>query len=199
MLAFMLTSFLIELTPGPNMAYLATVALAEGRRPALMAVAGVALGLAVSGIGAALGLTALAVSYPILLVALRYGGIAYLFWLAWDTWKEPKADGADELASFRRGLITNLLNPKAFVFYLSVLPGFLSDGLASALPVTLVYVAVYVLIATLVHAGIVLAADTLRPALMASGTQLMIRRVLAMGLVGVALWFAWSTRAILPG
>jgi threonine/homoserine/homoserine lactone efflux protein len=199
MLAFLLTSLLIELTPGPNMAYLATVALAEGRRPAMMAVAGVALGLAISGLAAALGLAALALSYPVLLQVLRYAGIAYLLWLAWDTWKQPAEGATDELASFRRGLITNLLNPKAFAFYVSVLPGFLPDGMTSAFPVTIVYVAVYVAVATAVHAGIVLAADALRPTLTASGRRLVIRRVLALGLVGVAVWFAWSTRMVTAG
>ncbi len=93
MFAFALTSLLIELTPGPNMAYLATVALAQGRRPALMAVAGVALGLSLSGVAAALGLAAIAVSTPMLLDVLRYAGIAYLLWLAWDTWRDPVATG----------------------------------------------------------------------------------------------------------
>jgi threonine/homoserine/homoserine lactone efflux protein len=195
MLAFALTSLLIELTPGPNMAYLATVALAQGRRPALMAVAGVALGLALSGLGAAFGLAALAAASPLVPQALRYAGIAYLVWLAYDTWREPGEGGGDELASFRRGLITNLLNPKAFAFYLSVMPGFLPQGGETATGVVLLHVGVYVAIATGVHAAIVIAADGLRPLLERAGPRRTIRRALALGLLGVALWFALSTRS----
>jgi threonine/homoserine/homoserine lactone efflux protein len=193
-LGFAATAFLIELTPGPNMAYLATVALAKGRRPALLAVAGVAVGLALSGLAAALGLAAIAVSYPLLLQLLRYAGIAYLLWLAFDTWREPRESGDEELASFQRGLIANLLNPKAFAFYLSVMPNFLPDGETTSIPVTLVFVAVYVAIATFVHTGIVLAADRMRLLLGSAASRLIVRRVLALGLVAVAIWFAYSTR-----
>jgi threonine/homoserine/homoserine lactone efflux protein len=199
MLAFALTSFLIELTPGPNMAYLASVALAHGRKSALMAVAGVALGLLTCGLVAAFGLDATAVSHPFMLSLLHYAGIAYLLWLAFDTWREPKEQGENELASFQRGFITNLLNPKAFAFYLSVMPGFLPDGPLSALPITLLHVAVYVAIATAVHTAIILAADRLRPHLEAAGSRLLIRRFLALSLVGVAIWFGWSTRMAATG
>jgi threonine/homoserine/homoserine lactone efflux protein len=195
MLSFALMALLIELTPGPNMAYLAALALARGRRTALLAVAGVALGLALSGLAATFGLAALATASPAFMTSLRYAGIAYLLWLAYDTWREPKGEGEDELASFRRGLITNLLNPKAFAFYLSVMPGFLPEGGSSATPVVLLYVFVYVLIATAVHAAIVIAADALRPFLEKAGPRQTIRRFLALGLVGVAVWFALSTRS----
>jgi threonine/homoserine/homoserine lactone efflux protein len=194
MLAFALTSLLIELTPGPNMAYLAAVALSQGRRSALMAVAGVALGLALSGTAAAFGLAALATASPVVLQGLRWAGIAYLLWLAFDTWREQKGEGADELASFRRGLITNLLNPKAFAFYLSVMPGFLPEG--GGIGLVLLHVAIYVAIATLVHSAIVIAADALRPFLERAGPRRLIRRILAAGLVGVAIWFALSTRSV---
>ncbi|MCA3565575.1 MAG: LysE family transporter [Methylocystis sp.] len=62
--AFLLTSILIELTPGPNMAWLAALALSRGRRPARIAVAGVATGLSFLGLMAALGLGALVAGSP---------------------------------------------------------------------------------------------------------------------------------------
>jgi threonine/homoserine/homoserine lactone efflux protein len=194
MWAFALTSLIIELTPGPNMAYLATVALDRGRRPALMAVLGVSIGLAIVGVAAAFGLAGLAYASPVVLTGLRYAGIAYLLWLAYDTWRsEGAASEAGAFVSFRRGLLTNLLNPKAAAFYLSVMPGFLPAGSLASPMVTLAYVLVYVGIATGVHAAIVIAADRLRPALAASGGRRAVRRGLALGLVGVALWFAAST------
>ena len=56
---FALTSLIVELTPGPNMAYLALIAATEGRRPGFAAVAGVALGLGVLGLAAGFGLATL--------------------------------------------------------------------------------------------------------------------------------------------
>ena len=72
---FALTSMLIELTPGPNMAYLAVVSATQGRRPGFAAVAGVALGLSIVGLAAALGLAALIGASPVLYQALRWGGV----------------------------------------------------------------------------------------------------------------------------
>ena len=137
--AFALTALLIELTPGPNMAWLALLAATEGRRLGFAAVAGVALGLSLIGLLAALGLSALLQSQPLAYQALRWAGVAYLLWIAWDTWRGASGDehgagqGASAAAQFRRGLITNLLNPKAAVFYIALLPTFITPGRGSPL------------------------------------------------------------------
>lgn len=197
-LAFALTATIIELTPGPNMVWLAIVSATEGRRPGYAAVAGVALGLTIVGLAAAFGLTAAIDASPPLFQALRWGGVLYLLWLAWDGWRDGGvAEGTPPDAPlevyFRRGLITNLLNPKAAVFYIAVLPGFLAmDGplLRGTLSLSLVYVAV----ATLIHAAIVTAAGAARAWLDDPIRERRIRRTLSGALALVALWFAWKTR-----
>src|SRR5262245_26306480 len=110
------------------MAYLAALSLSRGWRAGLAAVAGVALGLAAVGAAAALGLAAAIENSTLLYETLRWGGVAYLLWLAWDAWSTADDitpdDGAGEdvqISAFRRGLITNLLNPKAAVFYVAIL------------------------------------------------------------------------------
>lgn len=194
---FALTSLLIELTPGPNMAYLALIAATEGRKPGYAAVAGVALGLTVVGLAAALGLTALISASPVAYQALRWAGVGYLLWLAWEGWRGAKE--TNQLAKagsslglyFQRGLITNLLNPKAAVFYVAVLPGFLVPGTSVTEVITLS--AIYVGVATVVHLAIVTAAGTARDWLDNSARERVIRRVLALALVGVAVWMVWKT------
>lgn len=196
---FALASLVIELTPGPNMAWLAVVAAAEGRRPGLAAVAGVALGLLVVGLAAAFGLAAAISASPPLYHGLRWGGVAWLLWLAWDGWRD--AAGPDEAVPegwalgryFRRGLITNLLNPKAAVFYVAVLPGFVTTPQAP-LSQTVTLSLVYVAIATLVHGGIVTLAGSTRSLLTDPHRTLLLRRALSLALAVVALWFAWTTR-----
>jgi threonine/homoserine/homoserine lactone efflux protein len=189
---FLLTSFLIELTPGPNMAWLAALALSKGRKPALIAVAGVASGLALLGGLAALGLGAVVAASPWLYQILRAFGFLYLLWLAWETWKlAPQEEGG--FGSFRDGLVTNLLNPKAGLFYVAVLPAFIDPASGPALGQTLFLVAIYVAVATGVHAAIVIFASSLRQALVVDGSMLIVRRGLALGLVSVALWFLWKT------
>lgn len=195
--AFLLTSLLVELTPGPNMAWLVIVAGSEGARVGLAAVAGVALGLLVVGLAAALGLAALVAASPVLYEGLRWGGAAYLLWLAWDGWRgaaeeAPPLPGRAVLRAFRRGLVTNLLNAKAGVFYVAVLPPFLDPAqpvLGQSLGLTLAYVAV----ATGVHAGIALAAGQARQVLTDPRQERVVRRVLSVALAGVAVWLLWRT------
>ena len=196
--AFVLTSTVIELTPGPNMAWLAIVAASEGRRPGYAAVAGVAIGLAVVGIAAALGLAAAITASPVLYQGLRWGGVLYLLWLAWDGWRDGD-DGVDHMPAgarlrryFRRGLITNLLNPKAAVFYIAVLPGFTNPG-GTVLVETITLSLVYVAVATAIHAAIVTLAGLARRILDDPRRSRIVRRVLSALLACIALWFAWAT------
>ena len=92
-----------------------------------------------------------------------------------------------------RGLITNLLNPKAALFYIAVLPTFIDPDLHPAGQAVTLSV-IYVLVATLVHATIVTLASLLRPVLANKRVMTMAGKVFALALVGVAVWIAWSTR-----
>jgi threonine/homoserine/homoserine lactone efflux protein len=200
LLAFALTCLVIELTPGPNMAYLAVLSASEGRRAGLAATTGIALGLGIIGVAAALGLTAVIANSRWLYEAWRWCGVLYLIWLAWEGWR-----GEDETSPgrartpesdatyFRRGLITNLLNPKAAVFYVAILPTFIESGapiMAQAVALSLIYVA----IATTVHCGIVLLADAAEPWLNHPERSRVLRRVLSAILFGIALWLLYATR-----
>jgi len=87
LLAFALTVFVIELTPGPNMAWLAVLSADRGRRAGFAAVLGVMTGLALLGLLAALGFSALIARTPWLFEVLRYGGTLFLLWLAFEGWQ----------------------------------------------------------------------------------------------------------------
>lgn len=87
---------------------------------------------------------------------------------------------------FRQGVVTNLLNPKAAVFYVTILPGFLPP--AATLPLAVSFSAIYVGIATAVHGTIVAAAGRTRRALSNPTRVANARRVMAVALVGVAFW-----------
>ena len=201
LLAFALTAFLIEITPGPNMAYLAALSLSQGARAGFAAVAGIALGLAVYGVAAAIGLSAIIDNSTVLYETLRWAGVVYLLWLAWQAWAaereiSPQATidvEASPWIAFRRGLITNLLNPKAAVFYVAMLPDFVQPGSGSAFKQTLMLSAIYVGIATAIHAMIVLLASRLQRVIETPDKRRTIRRMLAVMLAAIAIWFAWST------
>lgn len=196
--AFFLTSLAIELTPGPNMAYLALVGVSRGRADGLMAVAGVCIGLAALGAIVGVGLGSLILDNVVVYEVLRWAGFAYLLWLAYESWRDGRR-GAEEgdipktrWLFFRRGFITNALNPKAALFYATVMPAFVS----SAQPVlgqTTALVAVYVVAATLVHTGIVLLASTLQPLFLKPQFRSRAGTVFAIALAGVAVWLLVKT------
>jgi threonine/homoserine/homoserine lactone efflux protein len=198
---FALTSAIIEMTPGPNMTWLAVVAVTEGRRAGYSAVAGVCLGLAFIGLAAAFGMATVIADYPAVYQAMRWAGVAYLLWLAWDAWRDAGAaeepEAGQETRFFWRGLVTNMLNPKAALFYLAVLPGFVAPG-TDALTATVILTLIYVVIATLIHAGIVTLAGAARGLLENPDRERRVRRVLAAALALVAVWFVVASRTGLP-
>lgn len=198
-LPFLLTCAVIELTPGPNMAYLAVLSASDGRRAGFAATLGIALGLLIVGIAAALGVAALISSSDLAYQTLRILGIGYLLYLAWDGWRAETETSAGKMEGptatmkfFKRGLIVNLLNPKAAVFYVAILPGFITAGAVTtqALTLTITYVA----LATAIHAIIVLLAGTAQKFLQDTRKRLIARRALSVALALIALWFAWDTR-----
>ena len=197
-LSFALAATLIELTPGPNMAYLAVLSIQNGRRAGLSAVVGIALGLLGAGLAAALGLATLIEVFPPVYNVLRWAGVLYLLWLAWEGWRGSEGSpveagriGWAQAVYFRRGLITNLLNPKAFLFYLAVLPRFV-DPTRPLMPQTIVLSLLYVAIATAIHAGIAVLAGATQP-LIGDRKGRIVRRALSLALAGVAIWLAFAT------
>jgi threonine/homoserine/homoserine lactone efflux protein len=198
LVAYFLTALAIELTPGPNMAYLALVGVSRGRRAGFMAVLGVALGLALLGALVGIGLGSLILENRLVYEILRWAGAAYLVWLAWDGCREARgqADAGDlpdrPITYFRRGFVTNLLNPKAALFFVTVMPGFIAAG-QPLLAQTTLLVALYVAAATLIHAAIVLLAATLQPVFTHPRLRRGAAAVFALALVGVAVWLLLKT------
>ncbi|MFC5145199.1 LysE family translocator [Streptomyces aureoversilis] len=144
------------LTPGPNMIYLVSRSITQGRRAGLVSLLGVAVGFFVYLLAAVAGLATLFSLVPAVYTVLKLAGAAYLAYLAWKTLKpggvsafDPKPlppDPARKL--FTMGLVTNLLNPKIAILFISVLPQFIDPdrgsvaGQSLVLGLTLIAVAV---------------------------------------------------------
>jgi threonine/homoserine/homoserine lactone efflux protein len=192
---FIVTVLVIELTPGPNMAWLALISATNGRRAGLAALIGIALGLSMIGLIAAYGLAEIIATSPKVAQILRWAGVLYMLWLAWDAWprhlssvsatiEAPRSDAKH----FRRGLLINLLNPKAGFVFVGVLPEFI-DPSKAAVAQSLLLTTLYVAIATAVHLVIVLLAGFGQQWLGTSGRERSLRQVFALLLVGIAIWF----------
>jgi len=183
------------------MAYLAALTLDRGRAAGLLAVVGVAAGLSVHAVVAAFGLGALISKAPPIYEVLRWTGVAYILFLAWEGWQpdrenSPGYAGVASGSLFWRGFLSNVFNPKSIMFFVSVVPGFVRhDPGDPSLPVQIgLFGMIYVAIATTIHASIVVLASQLRPWLITGSRQNTIRRILSLALALVAVWLAWATR-----
>jgi threonine/homoserine/homoserine lactone efflux protein len=197
--SFVLAATLIELTPGPNMTWLAVLGASKGRTAALAAVAGICLGLAIAATVAGTGLGLLFNQFPQLANILRWAGTLYLFYLAWDAWHDADEalmqSDSSVSQSFTQGMITNVLNPKAYLFYLAMLPQFV-DATQSQARQIIMLSAIYVAIATAIHAIIALLAGSAAEWLQRSSSARFLRKILALLIAATAAWFFYSTRII---
>ncbi|MES2871756.1 MAG: LysE family translocator [Pseudomonadota bacterium] len=134
LLIFAAACLLMVLTPGPNMIYLISRSICQGRKAGVTSLIGVVGGFFVHMFAAAAGLTAVFLAVPMAYEALKWAGALYLLWMAWQALK-PGARSpfeAQELAPdsspklVLMGFMTSVLNPKVAVFYLSVFPQFIS-------------------------------------------------------------------------
>ena len=134
LLLFAGAALLMVLTPGPNMIYLISRSICQGRKAGVISLLGVILGFVVHMFAAALGITALFLAIPIAYDLLKWAGAAYLLYLAWQAVRpgarspfearQLPADPPSRLLLM--GFLTNVLNPKIAVFYLSVFPQLVS-------------------------------------------------------------------------
>jgi threonine/homoserine/homoserine lactone efflux protein len=164
LMLFALAALLLVLTPGPNMVYCVSRSLTQGPRAGLLSLAGVLAGFGVHLLAASLGLTALLAAVPMAFDAIRIAGAAYLLWLAWQAVK-PGGTAPFEARDlphdtprklFLMGFMTNLLNPKVAMFYLSFFPQFLHPERGQWLLQSLSLGAVQITISGLVNALLVL-------------------------------------------
>ncbi|GLQ53478.1 LysE family translocator [Devosia nitrariae] len=119
-----------QASPGPNMFAVAEAALGQGRRTALMVVAGINTGMLVWATGVAIGLGALFEELPVLLTALKFLGAAYLIYLAYKGLKAAITPGGStvraaksrlsDIAAWRRGFLVIMTNPKAALMWSAV-------------------------------------------------------------------------------
>ena len=196
LLAFALVSLGMVLTPGPNMVYLVSRSICQGRRAGMISLGGVALGFVFYMICAAFGITALIMAVPYAYDVLRYAGAVYLLYLAWQAVRpngqspfEVKTLAADSPKKlFAMGLMTNLLNPKIAVMYLSLLPQFIEPQQGSVFAQSMILGFTQITVSLTVNMAITLAAGSIAVFLTRHPRWIMIQRWL-MGSVLTALAF----------
>lgn len=169
LLGFAAISLGMVLTPGPNMVYLISRSICQGRAAGLVSLGGVALGFVFYMICAAFGITALVMAVPFAYDTLRFAGALYLLYLAWKAVKPGghslfqiknlPQDGPRKL--FMMGFLTNLLNPKIAVMYLSLLPQFITPEHGSVLGQSVMLGVTQIVVSVGVNTVIVIASGSI--------------------------------------
>lgn len=166
LLIFGLAALAMVLSPGPNMVYLISRSICQGRKAGFISLLGVMAGFLVHMLAAAIGLTALFMAIPLAYEVVKWLGAAYLMYLAWQTVKPDAASpfearvlpGESTKRLFTMGFLTNALNPKIAVFYLSIFPQFVSPEHGSVFLQSLVLGTVQIIVSFSVNLAIALSA-----------------------------------------
>ncbi|MBB0232390.1 LysE family translocator [Streptomyces calidiresistens] len=189
----------LVLTPGPNMVYLVSRSVVQGRRAGLISLLGVAAGFLVYLIAAAAGIATLFAHVPVAYTAVKIAGALYLAYLAWTTLRpggtsafDPRPLPPDRPRKlFTMGLVTNLLNPKIAILYVSVLPQFVDPERGSVALQSLLLGLIQIVIAVTVNGLIAVGAGSVSTFLRSRPTWLRLQRyVMGTVLAGMAVHVA---------
>lgn len=199
-LAFLLTSLIVVATPGTGVLYTLAVALTSGGRASVFAAIGCTLGIIPAMLAAILGLAAVMHTSALAFSALKWAGVLYLLYMAWQTLRETGALSVGERRPERSaarvvatGFLLNILNPKLSIFFLAFLPQFLSADADHPLARMLELSAVFMAMTLVVFVIYGLFAASVRDRVVTRPRVMMwLRRVFAGGfaLLGVRLAFA---------
>lgn len=141
LLIFIIAAFGLVITPGPNMIYLISRSISQGKRAGIISLSGVIVGFLFHVIMVSFGLTAILMAVPFAYTFLKWLGVGYLLYLAWNAIK-PRSKSVFETTSlkddsnfklFQMGFLTNVLNPKIAVFYMSFFPQFIKPEYGNVL------------------------------------------------------------------
>ena len=159
-LAFLVTSLVIVATPGTGAIYTIAAGLQRGRRASLIAALGCTLGTIPHLVAAVTGLAAVLHASAVAFSVIKYAGVAYLLYLAWQTWRDRSPLEAESTVAppstarvIGQAILINVLNPKLTIFFFVFLPQFVSPGDPNAVRQMLLLSAVFMLLTLVVFAG----------------------------------------------
>lgn len=199
MVAFLLASLALALTPGPAVIYVVTRALAQGKRAGLASVIGVALGNLGNAIGASIGLAALFAISSLAFSVVKYAGATYLVYLGIKAIRSKDSgvvqahfETASSRRIFREGFVVALLNPKTAIFFAAFLPQFM-DPAGPAMLQSITLGAVFVVLAATTDCMYVMAASLVAPLLgRMKGAGALGRYVTGSAFIGLGVFTAVS-------
>jgi threonine/homoserine/homoserine lactone efflux protein len=199
---FAFAVMLLALTPGPVWVYLLSRTLTQGRRAGYFSLLGVAAGVIVHVMLAALGITVVLLAIPFAFDAIKLAGAAYLLWLAINTLRggglsftPQPLDVVPDRVLVRQAMVAALLNPKVAVFYLSLFPQFVEPTAGPVFAQSLLLGLVHLAVSTLVDGLLVTVAGALATWFATRPLWLRMQRwLLGTAFGALAVWLAAAPR-----
>jgi threonine/homoserine/homoserine lactone efflux protein len=208
---FLVAALLVNLTPGPDMLFVASTSASTGRRAGVLAALGVGLGCFVHIALAAAGLSALMATSALAFAVVKWVGSAYLVWIglkmllqrssadaAPDPRVRPRSASLSPGQAFWMGAMTNALNPKVAMFFLAFLPQFIDPGAAGQAWAFVALGLCFTVSGTLVNLGVAGVAGSLSQRMVSRQSESLpgrwLRRAAGMVFVGLGVRLALTTR-----
>ena len=199
---FLAAGLALNLTPGPDMLYVAARGASEGRAAGIVSALGIGVGTLVHIALVAAGLAALLAAVPVAHLALRLGGAAYLVWLGVRALRAAPGSGAvGKLepaplgAIFRQGVITNVLNPKVALFFLAFLPQFVDPSRGNPALQVVVLGLLFDVSGTLVNLAVALGSSRVAARLRSGRSARLVQRVTGTVFIALGARLAWGARS----
>ena len=199
---FLVTSFIVVVSPGTGVLYTLAAGLSRGSRASVVAAFGCTIGIVPHMAAAVMGLAALLHTSALAFQTLKYLGVAYLLYMAWSTLQERGAlrletevDSRSDLRMTATAILINILNPKLSIFFFAFLPQFVSNDEASPLPRMLELSGVFMLMTFVVFVGYGLFAASISDHVISRPTVMAwIRRTFAAAFVALGAKLAFAER-----
>lgn len=201
-LDFLITSLIVVLIPGTGVVFTVSTGLVRGKRASVFAALGCTAGIVPHLLATVLGLAALLHASAVAFQALKFAGVAYLFYLAYVTWRDQSAFTLDQTSSpsspanlLVKAFLLNILNPKLSIFFLAFLPQFVQPNAAAPMHDLLALSAVFMAMTFVVFVIYGLLANAFRKTVVASPrVQSWLRRGFAAAFAGLGANLALSER-----
>lgn len=201
-LEFLITSLIVVLIPGTGVIFTVSTALLQGRKASVLASLGCTAGIVPHLLATIFGLAAVMHTSALAFEVLRYAGVAYLFYIAWATWRDKGAFAVDGEAAQRSGqaialkaFLLNILNPKLTIFFLAFLPQFVSPQATAPMAQLLLLAGVFMAMTLAVFVVYGLLAHQFRQVVMGSArVQAWMQRGFAAAFAGLGAQLALQNR-----
>jgi threonine/homoserine/homoserine lactone efflux protein len=199
---FLVTSLIVVLIPGTGVVFTISTGIAQGRRASIFAAIGCTAGIVPHLLATVLGLAAVMHASAVAFQTLKYAGVAYLFFLAYASWRDKSAFAVSDTPSASsawklivRAFLLNILNPKLTIFFLAFLPQFVDSGAASPLTQLLILSSVFMAMTFVVFVVYGFLAHAFRTVVIESPrVQAGLRRGFAAAFAGLGINLALSER-----